>query len=42
MDQDQVAQQVVTFDAADVAADEIGGREGVKNSFQCNECFKVN
>ena len=22
-------------------ADEMGGRESVKNSFQCNECFKV-
>ena len=42
MDQDQVEQQVVTFDAAAVAADEMGGRESVKNSFQCNECFKVN
>ena len=41
MDQDQVEQQVVTFDAAAVAADEMGGRESVKNSFQCNECFKV-
>ena len=43
MEQDQVAPQVVQFDAAAVADDEMGmgGREGVKNSFQCNECFKV-
>ena len=41
MEQDEVAPQVVTYDATDVADDEVGGRESVKNSFQCNECFKV-
>ena len=33
--------QLVTFDEAAIAAQELGGRESVKNSFQCNECFKV-
>ena len=34
-------QQLVTFDEAAIAAQEFGGRESVKNSFQCNECFKA-
>ena len=33
--------QLVTFDEAAIAAQELGGRESVKNSFQCNECFKA-